>query len=136
MSEENRALVQKLFDALDRQDKSAVNELVSMDFEAHVAGQPPDVDRAGWDERVAMLYSGFPDLVHDYDQWMSEGDSVTLRATLRGTHKGVFMGHQPTGKSIRTEAVGIFKIRDGKVVYEWAILDVAGLEAQLGLRAT
>ncbi len=135
MSEENRALVQKLFDALDRQDPAAVAELVTSDFTAHVAGQPPDVDRAGWDERVNMLYTGFPDLVHDYDQWMSDGDEVFLRATLRGTHKGVFMGHQPTGKSIRVEAVGVFKIVGGKVSEEWAILDVAGLESQIGVRA-
>ena len=135
MSEENRALVRELFDALDRQDAAAVAKLVTSDFRAHVAGQPPDVDRAGWDERVNMLYTGFPDLVHDYDQMMSEGDSVFLRATLRGTHKGVFMGHQPTGKSIRVEAVGVFTIVGGKVADEWAILDVAGLEAQIGVRA-
>ncbi len=134
MSEENMALVRKLFDALDRQDPAAVAELVTSDFTAHVAGQPPDVDRAGWDERVNMLYTGFPDLVHDYDQMMSDGDDVFLRATLRGTHKGVFMGHQPTGKSIRVEAVGVFKIVGGKVAEEWAILDVAGLESQIGVR--
>lgn len=136
MSEENKALVRKLFDALDRQDKSAVDELVSMDFRAHVAGQPPDVDRAGWDERVGMLYSAFPDLVHDYDQWISEGDSVMLRATLRGTHKGVFMGHPPTGKSVKFEALGIFRIVGGKVVEEWAIVDVVLAEQQIGVRAT
>ena len=135
MSEENVALVRKLFDALDAKDKAAVSELVTDDFIAHVAGQPPDVERAGWDERVEMLYTGFPDLVHDYDQWFSEGDSVMLRATLRGTHKGLFMGLEPTGKSIRVEAVGIFKIVDGKVAEEWAILDVAGLNAQIGPEA-
>jgi steroid delta-isomerase-like uncharacterized protein len=134
VSEENKALVQALFDALDRQDRAAVNELVSDDFTAHVAGQPPDVDRTGWDGRVEMLYTGFPDLVHDYDQWFAEGDSVVLRATLRGTHLGEFMGHAGTGKTIRTEAVGIFKIANGKIVEEWAILDVAGLEQQIGFR--
>ena len=134
MSEENKALVRQLFDALDAQDKAAVTALVTDDFTAHVAGQPPDVDRAGWDERVDMLYTGFPDLVHDYDEMMSEGDRVFLRATLRGTHKGLFMGHEATGKPIRVEAVGVFQIVDGKVSEEWAILDVAGLESQIGLR--
>ena len=134
MSKETEALVRKLFDALDAQDKAAVAELVTDDFRAHVAGQPPDVGRAEWDEKVAMLYTGFPDLVHDYDQMMSDGDSVFLRATLRGTHNGLFMGHPATGKSIRVEAVGVFKIVGDKVAEEWAILDVAGLETQIGVR--
>ena len=97
MSEENVALVRKLFDALDAKDKAAVSELVTDDFIAHVAGQPPDVERAGWDERVEMLYTGFPDLVHDYDQWFSEGDSVMLRRRCGVPTRGCSWALNPRG---------------------------------------
>ncbi len=47
MSEENKALVRRLHEAVDRQDESAIGELVAPELLVHVAGMP-DMDLAGW----------------------------------------------------------------------------------------
>jgi predicted ester cyclase len=38
------------------------------------------------------LHAAFPDLEITPEQLLSEGDRVAVRLTLRGTHRGEFMG--------------------------------------------
>ena len=131
MSEANKALLRRLHEAIDRQDESAVGELVAADLLVHVAGMP-DMDLAGWTQMRAMFWGAFPDLRDDFDDMISEGDKVVGRLTLRGTHKAEFQGIPATGKSVEVQAIGIFRVESGKVVEEWAVIDTVGLLQQLG----
>ena len=46
----------------------------------------------------AMLRAAFPDWRETIEDALAEGDTVVLRVTGRGTHRGAFMGLPPTDR--------------------------------------
>jgi steroid delta-isomerase-like uncharacterized protein len=70
-------------------------------------------------EHIAAFEAAFPGYQMTPEDVIAEGDRVVLRATFRGTHKGAFAGIPPTGRSISTEAIIVYKIADGKIVQHW-----------------
>ena len=66
---------------------------------------------------------GFPDLTISLEGVMAEGDRVTARVTMRGTHSGEFQGTAPTNKRVEVKAIDIFRIEDGKILEHWGHAD-------------
>jgi len=58
-------------------------------------------------------------------------DGVTVRSHIVATHSGEFLGIAPTGKRVAWDSVAIVKIREGKVVGQWAQPDLWGMYRQL-----
>ena len=73
-----------------------------------------------------------PDLKFTVEDMIAEGDKVVARWTIRGTHEGTFLGVPPTGKQVTGKGVTIKRIAGGKVVEEWALIDLLGLMQQIG----
>jgi steroid delta-isomerase-like uncharacterized protein len=133
-ADDNKRLVQQGFDRLFNQGQLALaDELVSADFLNHDA--PPDAPRgpAGLRSVVTMLRTAFPDLQIKTAEMVAEGDKVAVRATLRGTHTGPFMGIPPTGRRVEQEQIHILRFAGGKTVEHWAVRDDLGLLRQLGV---
>ena len=58
-------------------------------------------------------------------------DGVTVRQHITATHSGEFLGVAPTGRRISWDHVAIVKIKDGRVVGQWAQPDLWGIYNQL-----
>ena len=58
----------------------------------------------------------YADLHLTIEQQIAEGDWVVTRATMRGTHRGGWLGTKPTGKAVQIIVVNIDKIVDGRIV--------------------
>jgi predicted ester cyclase len=56
-----------------------------------------------------------------------------LRMTATGTNDGSFMGHAPTGRSMRTDVFDALRVEDGLIVEHWGVPDRLGALFQLGL---
>ena len=63
---------------------------------------------------------------------VSEGDKVTDRFTLRGTHDGLFLGSPPTGKAIVGMSTSFYRIVEGKIAEEHGLFDMLGILQQIG----
>ncbi|MFI0908069.1 ester cyclase [Streptomyces sioyaensis] len=111
----------------------AIDEVFAADYRDHdvlkeeetVTGS--DVmrsDVAGW--RAAF------DFTINLDSQIAQGDDVVTRWTWTGTHKGAFMGIQPTGKVCTMTGTTTFRFHDGKIQEGWWHYDVMGLMRQLG----
>jgi predicted ester cyclase len=72
-----------------------------------------------------------PDYAVTHEDLIVGGDRVVVRNTVSGTHRGAFMGHQPTGRRIEMRTMDIHQVRDGRIVRTWHLEDFAGLLAQL-----
>jgi steroid delta-isomerase-like uncharacterized protein len=92
-----------------------------------------DTNREQRVQASVMAFSAFPDAVYSLDDSIAEGDKVANRYTLRGTHKGAFMGIPPTGKQIAVKGVNIYRISEGKIAETWDFLDTFSMMAQLGV---
>lgn len=84
-------------------------------------------------ETANELGTAFPDFSITLDEIVAEGDTVAVRMTQRGTHEGVFLGIEPTGKSFEIEAMAFARLEDGKIVERRARPDILGLLRQLGI---
>ena len=49
------------------------------------------------------------------------------------THSGEFMGIQPTGKRVEIRYMDFWKVKDGKIVDNWVMVDFPHLLRQLGV---
>ena len=80
---------------------------------------------------VTMFRSAFPDLEITLDEVIAEGETVASRATLRGTHKGDFLGVPATGRSISVPSLTMVRIVEGRLVESRVKNDTAVLMAQI-----
>jgi steroid delta-isomerase-like uncharacterized protein len=65
---------------------------------------------------------------------IAEGNSVAVRFVERGTFRGTFRGHAPTGKSYELLAMEWFEMRDGKIHRRWGARDSASQSRQIDLK--
>ena len=76
---------------------------------------------------------GFPDLNITVDDTIAERDEVVIHWTARGTHKGQFLGMQPTQRKCTVDGTTIYRIEGGKIAEAHGNWNVASLLAQLGV---
>jgi steroid delta-isomerase-like uncharacterized protein len=92
-----------------------------------------DFGRDDLKRNVQMYRSAFPDLNLKVDDLVSAGDKVLIRWTGRGTHRGPFMGQQPTGRQTTTQGMTVATLRNGKIIEDWTQWDALGLLQALGM---
>jgi len=98
-----------------------------------VPGRPePVAGPAGYHTITGMMRAGFPDIQWTLQELISEGDKLAARFTMRGTHRGQFMGVSPTGKQITVQALNIYHLTKGQIIKEYGSPDMLGLLAQIG----
>jgi len=135
MSEENKNLVQRLFDEVWNQgDIDKIEEIYSEDF---VAFYSPPIDFGsglkGLRAIVTQMRNTFPDYHEKVEELIAEGNKVVARFVVEGAHKGPLGDIPPTGKSVCFEEVAIFRIDGGKIVEQRGFPDVMKMFRQLGL---
>jgi predicted ester cyclase len=122
MSEENKAMVRRLVEAINAgAEEAAVDEMFA-----------PRAAR-----RVKRLFaefrSAFPDWREDIVELVAEGNTVAGRFRCSGTHRGEFLGQAPTGRRMEVEEVFFLRAEEGRFVDFWALEDSLGRMRQLGL---
>jgi steroid delta-isomerase-like uncharacterized protein len=77
--------------------------------------------------------AGFPDLKFTIEQMIAEGDRVSTLLVMDGTHTGHWLGIPPNGKRINIRMMTIHRIRSGKIIEDWVIVESLGFFQQLGI---
>lgn len=67
------------------------------------------------------------------EEMIAEGDRVAVRYTERGTFRGPFFGHLPTGRSFELVAMEWFVVRDGTIRARWGARDALSQARQIGM---
>ncbi len=114
-------------------DRSVGEELLAPDFVDHSPSQGLPPTRDGVFILFDALRSAFPDFRAKIHTQVLEGDTVATHKTFHGTHKGDFLGIPATGKQVAFDVFDIVKVRDGKIVEHWNVVDQMTLMQQLGV---
>lgn len=133
IEERNKAIIKKVLFEGDNHNVAILEEVCSPDYKMYF---PSTAEPLSLKEHIALWTAfniAFPDLKHTVHESIAEGDFVTQRETLSGTHKGSFQGIPPTGKKIEMSATCIWRFSNGKIVEYWADGDMLGLMQQLGM---
>jgi steroid delta-isomerase-like uncharacterized protein len=116
-------------------DTSTYAAILADDWVDIPLAQGQEQGPAGMTEQIAGFRYVLPDYTVTHEDIIVSGDRVAVRNTVSGTHRGVFMGYQPTGRRIEMRTMDIHQVRDGKIVTTWHLEDFAGLLAQLNAPA-
>ena len=127
--EENKALIRRFFNAIESGNFQVLDEIVAEDYDDHLAGQTPG--RETVKTYFAGLRSAFSDLTLPISAIVAEGDRVAVLNSVRGTHRGEFIGLKPTGRSIDAMAFQLYRIENGPLAEHWEVADFAKLMRQL-----
>lgn len=132
-TEENKASFRRYVEeAWNKGNVDIMDELMAAHYARHMAISAPPLTREGQKQRILGFRRAFPDLRLTIEDMVAEGEKVSIRITLRGTHQGEFMRVAPTGKQIVVGVVDVARFEDGKVVEQWGQSDLLGLLQQLG----
>jgi predicted ester cyclase len=109
---------------------TALDDVVADGFQDHAAfpGQRPG--RAGFADGVEKLRAAFDQKVRSLHT-AAEGDLVIDHWVSEGLHRGPFFGIEATGRNVRIEGFGVWRIQDGRAIEAWGLVDIAGLMRQL-----
>jgi len=131
-----QAIAHRWLDAgWQRGDTAAVGSLYAPDFVdlGNPVGRPGTADEniAGID----ALYAAFPDFHAVADDVVVDvdGGKAAVRWGATGTHRGAFMGADPTGRRVAFQGIEILSIRDGLIVERAGEWDSLALLQQLGV---
>lgn len=131
MSEQNKAIVRRLYEEIDKGNLDVVDELWAADHVFHNAGSPP-MDATSHKQLLQMYQDAFGDWRQEITNMISEDDQVVTFFTFHGTHRGELMGIPPTGETVEVVAVAIDRLKDGRIAQEWTVFDGLGMLQQLG----
>jgi predicted ester cyclase len=126
-TEENKDLVRRLFDAVNRRSLEELDTLLGPEFLLN--GEPVGLD--DFKEFVDWHVSVLTEVRFTIEDLIAEGDKVVARLQRRGTHQG-WLDVEPTGKPTTTRGIYIFRVADGKLAEAWDAWDELGLLEQIG----
>jgi predicted ester cyclase len=131
--EENKAIVRRFFEELLSTDNFAVaDEILSPAFRFYFAGSPVAMDVESYMEFLVARRAAFPDRRFVVEDMIAEGDKVSARFTMRGTHKGEFRGIAPSGTELTMTGIDMIRLSEGKMVEDRVEVDQLGMMQQLG----
>ena len=136
MNQENENIVQRWHDeGINQQQPNLALEMCAESFQFHFAFITPDYPKgaAALNHWAAATFEFFPDFSIVVEDLVSDGDKVAFRATITATHGGEIFGVAPTGKKLVWGAMGMVRVKDGKMAEFWWMPDLFTLMDQLGL---
>ncbi len=73
----------------------------------------------------------FPDVHCELIDIIQDGERIAWRVHTTGTHKGDSFGIAATGRSVEFESMHHARVRDGKLIEHWMVMDLGGVFDQL-----
>jgi steroid delta-isomerase-like uncharacterized protein len=133
-AEDNKALVRRFYEEIDKGNLAAMDELVAEDYINHHPPPFPGLarGRAGLKQAFQIFWEATPGH-HVIEDQIAEGDKVVTRLSVYGTHEGDLPGIPRTGNKMEMTAVAVHRIADGKLAEHWSNTDELGLLQQLGV---
>jgi len=131
MADPRQTVVFRWLAAGDAGDVDAFDELLHPDVVVHaplgLSTTNIGDEKAVWKDALAAM----PDLRHDVQEVVVDGDVEMARVVVTGTMAASFAGVDGSGRGFRIDQAVITHLRDGKVTEAWEIADIAALRAQV-----
>lgn len=121
---------------MDRDEMVRIDQAIT---DAIAAGELDAFDRlmgpglAGqFKEGIGEIRQAFPDYAGTVTQRLVEGDRMAVRFVYHGTHKGRFLGVEPTGRRVRFTGTSMNRFEGGVMVEADVVMDWLDVLEQIG----
>jgi predicted ester cyclase len=131
--EENKDLVRRFYQAIDKGNVDAMDEFVAVDYIDH--NPAPFVAATGLEglKQSFTIFEKATPGYHIIEDQVAEGDKVVTRLTSIGKHDGDLPGAPRTGNEMKMTSITIHRIANGKLAEKWSEKDMIALLTQLGV---
>ncbi len=119
-------------ESLNPRNSASFDELYDPHFINHDSAPGTTTDVEGLKQHYQMFRAAFPDYWETIDSVITRGDTMVVRSTVSGTHRGQWKGIAPTGKRVKAIRIRILRVVGGKIAECWGGADPLGLMQQLG----
>jgi predicted ester cyclase len=116
-----------------RRNLGVIREICSPEIVFHLPGYPEPLRGVAAVEEWAAGYLAAFEGRLEVEDVVVEGNLIALRATMRTTHKGEYLGVPPTGRRLTFTELSLTRYDGGRAVEFWLMLDTLGVMQQLGL---
>jgi len=120
-------------DVWNRKNLTAIDDLMSVDYDHHDAGTIAASGIEGYRQFVSSYLNAFPDARFTIDDVFTDGQNEITRWTVSGTHEGELAGIPRTGRRFSVTGISIARIVNGRIAESWNNWDALGLMQQLGV---
>ena len=132
---DNQTTISRIYEEIFNTGRlEQADTLLAVDYIDHnPIGPGGESGIAGFKQTVRALRFAFPDLHFRVEEMLVNGDKVTTRTTMKGTHKNSFLGIEPTNEQVTVTGFDIYRIADGLVAERWGTLDGLALMQQINV---
>ena len=127
MGPQPMSLLEKWLEAGDAGDVDAFDDYLHPDVVVHaplgLSTRGIEEEKRVWRDALAAM----PDLRHDVQEVIGEGDSMAARVVVTGTVVQEFAGVPATERPFELDQVVFAHVRDGKAIEVWEVADVGVL---------
>jgi predicted ester cyclase len=132
-TESNKEAVRRFnTEVIQQGRRDSFEALIAQDFVNRSAppGSPNDAESM-WNTFENVLRPALSDLRVTVQHQVAEGDCVTTRKQITGTHTGHLLGVEATHKPVTIDVIDIVRLRDGRYTEHWGINNLANVLATL-----
>lgn len=133
-AEGSKAIAQRFYNEIfNHQNLELLEQFLAPDFVWNAPYDPTALH--GIESTKAFLntlFQAFPDYHVTIEDLFSEQEQVAIRWVATGTHKGAFKGYAATQQEVVIPGISMMKLRHGKLVKYWSMLDNFLVLAQMG----
>lgn len=133
----NKAATRRNYEELWSQGNLAVaDEITDPEVLDHHSGE---TGTEGLKQIITLMRQAFPDLKVTINHLVAEGDLVVADVTFdEGVYKGGLQAifgipDSAIGKSVKIQAIDVYRFKDGKIVEAWGLSDQMNWYKQLGV---
>lgn len=123
-------LVKQYLASFNERDEETLSEFLAEDVVEHGIHE----DLHGVDEILGFLdrhFDIFPDYSGTTEEIAVDGDIVTVRYTVSGTHSEEYRDVEPTGAVVEWTGIAMYRIEDDAIAEIWLEEDRLGMLEQL-----
>lgn len=126
------SVVEQWLAAGDRGDVDAFDALLHRDAVVHAPRGLSTTDREQEKQVWRDALAAMPDLRHEVQEVLVQGETEMARVVVTGTLVTGFAGVEGTGRSFRMDQAVICHLRDGRIAEAWEIADVGAIVDRTG----
>ena len=131
-SDVTTSLVRRFYERLwNAWDDSEVDETLAANFVFRGSLGQETSGREGWRTYRDRVRRGAPDFSNEIVDLVACADRAAARLLYSGTHRGLLLGIEATGRSFTYSGAAFFTVADGLLSQVWVLGDLDGLRRQL-----
>ena len=120
-------------DVLNGRNLDLLSQLCTQDYRYHGPGGVELEGVGQLREMIEGYLTAFPDMHMTVEHRVVEGDLISTRWTVTGTHDGPLGDHDATGKKIEIAGQIIMRFEGTRIAEEWEVFDEVGMLKQIGV---